>query len=223
MMQLNMEVKKRKLKRVLTVANLVNQNIDRIPFTGDFLSAFGEPQNRGVWFLYGNSGSGKSTMVMLLAKELAKFYKTLYNTMEEETDDSDFIDRVALVQMQDVKKNFHVQQYDINELNEYLERRDSDRVVIIDSATYFFKNKAEYFSFKRKWATKKIIIITGHAEGKNLRSELEKDIMYNAKMKVFVSGYLATNKGRTFGATNQFVIWKAGYDKLRGEGAHKEN
>ena len=160
---------------------------------------------------------------MLLAKELAKFYKTLYNSLEEETDDSDFIDRVALVNMQDVKENFHAQQYNLEELNEYLERRNSDKVVIIDSATYFFKNKVEYFSFKRKWATKKIIIITGHAEGKNLRSELEKDIMYNAKMKVFVSGYLATNKGRTFGTTNNFIIWKEGYDKIRGVNAHKNS
>lgn len=216
-------LKDKKLPRVLTVANLINQKIERIPFDGKFLDVFGAPQNRGVWFLYGNSGSGKSTMVMLLAKELAKYYKTLYNSLEEETDDSDFIDRVALVNMQDVKSNFHAAQYNIEELDEYLARRNSDKVVIIDSATYFFKNKADYFSFKSKWAKKKIIIITGHAEGKNLRSELEKDIMYNAKMKVFVSGYLATNKGRTFGTTNNFIIWEEGYNKLRGENAHKED
>lgn len=215
--------KKPKLKRVLTVANITNQNVERIPFEGEFLEAFGQPQNRGVWFVYGTSGSGKSTLIMQMAKEFAKHYKTLYNILEEETDDSDFIDRVALVKMQDVADNFHAQQYDLEELNEYLERRNSDKVVIIDSATYFFKNWSEYLEFKRKWATKKIIIIIGHAEGKNPRSELEKSIKYNAKMKIYVSGYLAINQGRTFGTKSRLITWQKGYDDLNGVNAHKEN
>lgn len=215
--------KKAKLKRVLTVANITNQNVVRIPFENEFLEVFGQPQNRGVWFVYGTSGSGKSTFIMQLAKEFAKHYKTLYDPLEEETDDSDFIDRVTLVNMQDVASNFHAQQYDLEELNEYLNKRDSAKVAIIDSATYFFKNWSEYLEFKRRWEKKKIIIIIGHAEGKNPRTELEKSIKYNAKMKVFVSGYLALNQGRTFGTKNTFITWDEGYNKLRGQDAHKEN
>ncbi len=217
------KVKKPRLKRVLTVANITNQNIERIPFEGEFLQVFGRPQNRGVWFIYGTSGSGKSTFIMQLAKEFSKFYKTLYDPLEEETDDSDFIDRVALVNMQDVAANFHAQQFNLEELNEYLEKRDSDKVVIIDSATYCFRNWTEYLEFKRRWEKKKIIIIIGHAEGKNPRTELEKSIKYNAKMKIYVSGYLALNQGRTFGSKNTFITWDEGYNKLRGEGSHKDN
>ncbi|MCI2229553.1 ATP-binding protein [Polaribacter sp. MSW13] len=217
------KVKKTKLKRVLTVADITNQKVQRIPFEDEFLEVFGQPQNRGVWFVYGTSGSGKSTFIMQLAKEFSKYYKTLYDPLEEETDDSDFIERVALVNMQDVGSNFHAQQYDLDELNIYLEKRGSPKVVIIDSATYFFKNWNEYLAFKNKWQTKKIIIVIGHAEGKNPRTELEKSIKYNAKMKVFVSGYLAINQGRTFGTKNTFITWPEGYDKLRGQDAHKEN
>lgn len=215
-------VKKEKLKRVLTTANITTQNIERIPFDGKFKEVFGQPQDRGVWFVYGTSGSGKSTFIMEMAKEFAKHYPTLYDPLEEETDDSDFIDRVELVNMQDVGANFHAQQYDIDELNEYLGKRNSDKVIIIDSATYFFKNWDEYIRFKRKWHKKKIIIIIGHAEGKNPRTELEKSIKYNAKMKIYVSGYLALNQGRTFGVKNTFITWNEGYDRLQGTGAHKE-
>lgn len=214
----------RKLKRVLTVANVKSQNIERIPFEGDFYQAFGNPQNRGVWFLYGGSGSGKSTEAMMLAKELATKYKTLYDLLEEEMDDADFIDRMDLMKMHDVKSNFFVQQYNLKELDQYLESRDSAHVVIIDSAPYMFKTWDEYYKFKKKWATKKIIIIVGHAEGKNPRTELQKSIKYDAKMKIFVSGYLAICQGRTIGPNGgRFIVWKEGYDKLRGENAHKDS
>lgn len=220
---LEKKVKKPKLKRVLTVANLQNQKVERLTLSEDFYQAYGKPQNRGVWFLYGESGSGKSTKTMMLAKEMARTYKTLYDSLEEEPDDTDFIDRTVLLQMQDVKDNFFVQQYNLEELDLYLEKRNSAHVIIIDSATYLFKNWDEYLTFKKKWATKKLIIIIGHAEGKKPRTELEKSIMYNAKMKIFISGYLAINKGRTFGPKNTFIIWNEGYDKIRGEDAHKQD
>ena len=41
--------------------------------------------------------------------------------------------------------------------------------------------------------------------------------MYDAKMKIFVSGYLATCKGRTIGPNGgRFIIWEDGYKKIQG-------
>lgn len=206
-----------KLKKALTVPNIQSQKIVRIPFEGKWYNAFKRPQNRGIWFVYGGSGSGKSTFMMMLAKELAKTYKTFYNLLEEETDDSDFIDRTLMCGMQDVKDSFTAGRYDLDELDVFLSRRDSAHVIIIDSCPYLLKKWDEYLKFKRKWATKKIIILVGHAEGKNPRTDLQKDIMYDAKMKLFISGYLVSNKGRTIGPNGgEFIIWKEGYDKVRG-------
>ncbi|CAM1341796.1 hypothetical protein [Tenacibaculum aestuarii] len=214
-----------KLKRVLTVANILNQNIVRIPFEddSDWYKAYKRPQNRGIWFMWGGSGSGKSTKAMMTAKKLAQYDKTLYATQEEETDDSDFVDRVELLKMQDVKNNFHAQSYTLQELDEYLEKRGSAHTVVMDSAPYYFKTWEEYYLFKKKWATKKLIIIIGHAEGKNPSTELQKRIMYDAKMKIFISGYLATCKGRTIGPNGgRFIIWKEGYEKLHGANSTKK-
>lgn len=208
---------KKKLKKVLTVANIQNQKVEKVKFTGDFLDAFGEPQNRGFWFIWGGSGSGKSTFAMQTAKELAKNYKTLYNLKEEEPDDSDYIERTELCEMNDVADKFHTASYTLEELDIYLESRGSAKVIVIDSTTYFIKKKEEYKALKKKWATKKIFIWIGHADGKNPRTDLETFIMYDAKMKFFVSGYLATCKGRTIGANGgQYIVYKEGFEKLRG-------
>lgn len=208
-----------KLKKALTVANVLNQKIIRVPFEGDFYKAYKQPQTKGVWFFWGTSGGGKSEHVVQTAKELAKTFKTFYNLLEEETDDSDFIERLERNQMQDVKDNFLVGSYDYESLCEFLDKRNSPHVVIIDSATYFFSNFEQYKEFKIRYRNK-IILITGHAETSKPRSQLEIDIMFNAKQKVFINGYLATCKGRT-GTGGTYIIWEEGYEKLRGANSSK--
>lgn len=207
-----------KLKQVLTVANIQNQNLKYVKFKGDWLDAFGKPQDRGVWFVWGGSGSGKSTFVMQLAKQFAKQYKTLYNLLEEETDDSDYIERTLLCQMNDVQDTFYTSGYSFEETMAYLDKRDPPKVMVIDSITYMMKDWNQYLELKEKCRQKEIIVvIVGHAEGKNPRTEFEKSIMYDAKMKIYITGYLALCKGRTIGKNGgRFVIWQEGYDKLRG-------
>ena len=206
------------LKKALTVANILAQQITRVPFTGDFFQAFRQPQNKGVWFIWGGSGSGKSYFLMMLAKAFALCnLKTFYNLLEEETDDSDFIERTENVGMTDVKSHYNAASYNYEQLCEYLDRRTTKvDVLFIDSGIYFFKSFEQYLEFKRKYR-KKIIVISGHAQGNNPRSELERSIMFDAKQKIFCTGYLASCKGRTIGPNGGlFIIWQEGYEKLRG-------
>lgn len=205
-----------KLKKVLRVSDIQNQKIIRIPFEGKWYQAFRMPQNKGVWFVWGGSGSGKSTFIMMLAKELAKTEKVFYNLLEEETDDSDYVERTELCRMNEVEDSFHTQSYNYNELIEYLDKRNSPKVVVIDSITYFTKDFKKYMALKERYPDK-IFIISGHADGKNPRSKIEEDIMYDAKMKIYISGYLALCKGRTIGPNGgRFIIWEEGYQKLQG-------
>lgn len=210
------EGKEPKLKKALNVPNVLNQKIVRVEFTDEMYQAFKKPQNKGVWIVWGKSGSGKSTFLLQLAKEFAKTLKTFYNLLEEETDDSDFIERCQTVGMADVKDKFLVSSYNYDQLCMYLDKKGSPDVVFIDSGIYFFKNFEQYLEFKRRY-NKKIIVISAHAQGENPRAELEKSIQYDAKQKVFINGYLAACKGRTIGPNGGFyTIWKEGFDKLRG-------
>lgn len=213
-----------KLKKVITVPNLQNQNINHIPLTGDFHKAFGKPQDRGVWFVWGSSGSGKSSFLMQLAKEFSKEHKTLYNLLEEETDDAEYIERTQLFQMSDVADKFYTQAYDIDELKTYMSRRKSPKVYFIDSLRYLTRDFNEYLELKQLANDKnKILICSGFAKGQDPRSEFEYKVMHDAKMKIFVSGYAAYCKGRTIGPNGGlFIIYEDGYNQLRGEGAANE-
>ena len=209
-----------KVKKALNVANIINQKIIRIPFRDKFYQAFGNPQNKGVWFFWGGSGSGKSVNVMQVSKEMSQVLdeKIIHNLCEEETDDSDYVERVyEIVKMTEINGYYFAASYSYEQLCNYLDKPNSPKIVIIDSATYFFKDKAQYMEFVKKYKGRKLILITGHAEGSKPRSELEKDIMYNAKMKIFCNAYLASCKGRTIGPNGgSFEIWPEGIEKIQG-------
>jgi uridine kinase len=213
-----MKKSKKQLPRALTVANIINQIVVRLQLTGKWLEAFGKPQDRGVWFIWGGSGSGKSTFILMLCKVLAQLgLKVFLNIMEEEVDDTDFIDRVALLEMNEVEDNFLARSYEYNDLVAYLKRRQSAKVVVIDSATYFFESFEQYKDFKKMFKDK-IIIITGHATGKLPKTAMEDAIRFDAKMKIFVNGFLALCQGRTIGSNGgRFIIWENGYNKINGE------
>jgi uridine kinase len=208
------------MKKALTVGNIVNQKVKLIDFENiapKLYQAFGNPQDRGVWFVWGGSGSGKSNLLLDIVKAFCKELKGIHNELEEELDDDDFIKRTTQKNMQDVKDNYVAASYNYKELCNYLDRRNSPQVVLINSASYFFDNLDQYFEFTRKYKNKKIIIIAGMALGNNPYSELERKIMYDANKKIFVSGYLATCKGRTIGPNGgTYIVWQEGYEKLRG-------
>lgn len=208
------------MKKALTISNIINQRVTLIDFQQQhcqLYQAFGNPQNRGVWFVWGGSGSGKSSLLLDIAKAFAYEMKTIHIELEEDLDDLDFINRMRLKNMQDVKENYLTASYNYEELCDYLEKRDSPKVIVINSATYFFRDLQQYFEFTNKYKRKKIIIISGMAKGNNPYSELETKIMYDANKKIFVSGYLALCKGRTIGPNGgTYVIWSEGYQKVRG-------
>lgn len=210
-----------KLKKALTIGNIINQKVTLINFKEYYpllYDAFGNPQNKGVWFVWGASGSGKSSLLLDIAKAFAKNLKTIHNELEEDLDDLDFINRMRLKNMQDVKDNYLTASFNYEELCDYLDKRDSPKVVVINSATYFFRDIQQYFDFTNKYKRKKILVISGMAKGNNPYSELETKIMYDANKKIYVAGYLALCKGRTIGPNGgTYIIWEEGYDKVRGQ------
>lgn len=205
------------IKRALTVANVLATKTEQIKFTGRFYDVFGHPQRKGRWFVFGQSGSGKSAFVMQLIREFAQTEKTLLVSKEEAVDDENLQDRLRLFRMQDVSSNLKIVEDTIEELEVRLKRRNSPQVIFIDSALYFFSNYREYFEFTRRFK-EKLFVIVGHAKGLQPKTEFENDINFDATQKVGVAGYLATNRGRKYGPhSKQYIVWQKGYEDLEGQ------
>ena len=52
--------------RALTVTDILKVKHEGLKFSGAWADAFGEPERRGVWFIWGQSGSGKTSFTMQL-------------------------------------------------------------------------------------------------------------------------------------------------------------
>lgn len=205
------------LKRVLTVDNIYDQNIDLVEWGGEMFQAFDHPQAKGVWFIWATSGSGKSSFVMALCKAFATIgFDVFYNPLEEGTRDKEFQNRLKRYNMHEVKKHFKAQVYNLEELTAYLRKRNAPKVVVLDSARYIFKSFDEYKLLIQEFP-EIIFLITGHAKGAQPKTSMEEDIMFDAYQKVRVDAYAAQCKSRSIGPNGgHYIIWKEKYEELQG-------
>lgn len=212
------------MKKAFNVAQLERMKEKTMGLTGQWREAFGDPPMTGVWLIWGNSGSGKSSFVMQLTKVLCSIYKkVIYDSMEEAVSLS-FRQRLKTFGMEEVRNRLVVlpnEHYD--DLMKRIEQKAAPKAIIIDSWQYSGASWIDYKHMKEANPDKLFIIIS-HAEGKMPKSRSANSIMYDADVKVYVEGYRAICKGRFTPAPGAYyTIWKEGADKYWGEKKQEDN
>jgi hypothetical protein len=205
------------MKRALTAKNILDTKRTYIKWSSDNMhQAFGMPEHGGVWILWGNSGSGKSSFVMQLLKALSGNGKILFNSLEEYNSES-LKKKIIEHRILDLGSDITFVHEDINELCTRLDKKHSANIVIIDSVQYTSMNYVQYKKFKAKYPSK-IIIFVSHADGKYPAGRTAKSIMYDAYMKIYVEGYKAFGKGREIGENGgTYTIWEEGAERYWGQ------
>lgn len=193
------------MARALSVLEVLKMKKATLPLTGEWAEAFGVPERVGVWIIWGNSGNGKSSFVMQLCKELAKFGKVAYNSLEEGTSLT-MKNTLQRFGMAEVNNKLLLLCESMEELSERLSKRRSPDFVIIDSFQYTQMTYKEYIKLKEKHRDKLLVFIS-HAEGKFPEGRSAKKVMYDSSLKVWVEGYRAISKGRFFGPKGHYIIW----------------
>lgn len=196
------------MKRAIPVNEFLATKKDVIEFDGRYLGAFDKPEVKGVWFIWGNSGSGKTRLGLLLAKYLTKWFKVAYNSLEE-GDSLTMQQAFRDVGMAEVGNKIVLIQESIEELDKRLKARRSPDCVVIDSFQYTQLTYKKYIEFKERHR-KKLIIFTSQADGKQPSGRAAKSVMYDASLKIWVEGYRAISKGRFIGKDPYFTIWHEG-------------
>ena len=200
------------IRRAHTYATIARKRFKTLDFAGSWLLHIGKPELRGSWFVYGGSGHGKTTYHLQLTKYLCDFVRVHINTLEEGMRESF---RLALerANMRSVAKRFAFQSEGYSALELRLERQRSAKVVVIDSAQYFFRGKTinAYWELLDKFPDKLFVIIS-QADGNQPKGKLADAIRYHSDVKVFVKDYCAHIEGSRYGGHAPHIIWEAGYD-----------
>lgn len=203
------------------VREVMSMKYDTFPFMGEWADAFGTPERRGVWFIWGDSGNGKTTFAMKLAKELCKYGRVAYNSLEE---GASLTMRNTMLRcgMMEVNRRFLLLDAEpLDQLNIRLHRQKSPDFVFIDSFQYTQMNYKQYIEFKEANRNKLLIFIS-HADGKQPNGRAAKSVMYDASLKIYVSNYRAFSKGRFIGPVGHYDIDPIKAPVLAGEIQQKD-
>lgn len=215
-MQVNTQdtITKPKTIKAKTADQLLNQTFDEIKINNPLLkSHLGEPQlGNSHWFVFGDSGHGKTSYILSIVKDLTKHYKVHYNTLEEGTKKS-FQKAVSRAGLKG-NKNFQYAKENYEQLSTRLRKKKQPKIVVIDSCQYFFRGKQtqHYLKFVEEFENTTFIWVSG-ADGSRPKGKIADDIRYDCDIVNFVKDFRAEIKKNRFEATDSFIIWEEGYKK----------
>lgn len=205
---------KHTLKRAKTVTDILKKKFPIFEFDGEWKDAFDCPARGGLWFIWGDSGNGKTSFVLQLIKYMNRFDKVLFNSLEE--GDAYTLQRgINLIGMDGVESKVQVVMDNIDELTERLQRKNSRNIVFIDSFQYLFIGLKRMLELKKAFP-KKTFIVVSQADGKRPSGKPAQRVMYDASLKIYVDGYTALSKGRYMGSKGYYVIWPEGAARCGG-------
>lgn len=210
----------RRLQRALSVNDVYALDKPTFHLSERWHEAFGEIDRTGVWFIWGKSGSGKTTFVLELCKELARFGRVAYDSLEE-GDSLTMKNAFMRVGMLDVARRvILLNRESMADLHERLKRPKSPDIVVIDSFQYTRMRYADYQRLKEAH-TDKLLIFVSHATGDKPKGQAADAVMYDATQKILVKGYVAISKGR-FKPGGRYVVWEEGAKRVWGEDLNSE-
>jgi hypothetical protein len=203
------------MKKALSMVDLMRKNREVYAFEGALREAFGQPEQNGVWFIWGRSGNGKTSFVLQLCKELTRYGKVAYDSLEE-GDSLTMQNALMRVGMGDVGRRFILLNESLKELDTRLKRRRSPDIVVVDSFQYAHIDLKQYEEFIDQHKNK-LIIFVSQADGLKPWGRTAQSAMYSASLKIWVEGYRAMSKGRYFGNRGYYTIWAERAEEYWGE------
>jgi hypothetical protein len=183
----------------------------------EILESFGTLTDSFIMIIWGQSGNGKSNVVMQLLKVLMAFgYRVLYLGLEEgfgATMQKTVMRHLTSEHLDKIQFTDHSMTY--AELMEKLEKPRSPKIIVVDSLQYWGISYIEYKKLKEAFPNK-IFIFISHASGKLPDGKTADKIRFDACIKVRVEGYIAFIISR-FGGEKPFVVWEQGAKRYWGD------
>ncbi|MEQ8547610.1 MAG: hypothetical protein RIC03_06855 [Cyclobacteriaceae bacterium] len=189
-------------------------NLKGSPFAG----ILGKVTKYFILVIYGFSGNGKTEFAVKLAKALAQLGLKVAWLSYEQGHGFDLQLATKRNNMEEVngffypidpteKKAANVSY--LEDLDNYLKKRNSPDVVFIDSLDYTGFKWEDYIFLKEKYAHKKTLIFIAHSSKTGrLIKRISEQIIFDGGMGFFVSKYIAHVDKNRYGGFDPFIIWE---------------
>lgn len=199
------------MARTLSAKQVLTIKFDTIRLGGGWDECVGEIETTGIWFIWGNSGNGKTSAVVSLCKELSAFGKVLYNSREEGVSLT-MQNTLRRYGMGELGSRFQLANMSLQELDEKISQQRSPKFVVLDSFQFMGLTYKDFRAFFEKHKNKMLIFVS-RTRGRQPEGRAAISAMYDASCKIWVEGYKAFSKGRFVGTTGEMTIWDEGAKK----------
>lgn len=199
------------MARTLSAKQVLTIKFDTIRLGGGWDECVGEIETTGIWFIWGNSGNGKTSAVVSLCKELSAFGKVLYNSREEGVSLT-MQNTLRRYSMGELGSRFQLANMSLQELDEKISQQRSPKFVVLDSFQFMGLTYKDFRAFCEKHKNKMLIFVS-RTRGRQPEGRAAISAMYDASCKIWVEGYKAFSKGRFVGTTGEMTIWDEGAKK----------
>lgn len=197
---------------MMSMADFDKMRFRTIALDDRWTAHLGAIEPSGTIMVWGDSGQGKTSYCLQLAKALTKAQlRTVYISMEE-----GYVGTLQTACRREGlvgNKYFYVSAIrTLDEIEPLLVSQRAPRVVIIDSLQYSGMDYDDYKELTTKYP-KQLFIIVSHADGREPRGAAAQSIKYNANVKVVVVGFQAFATSR-YGGGAPYIISEA---KVKGQ------
>ena len=206
------------MRKAISNRDVAAARFETVPFEGEWLAAIGRPELRGSWLVFGQSGSGKTTFALQLARYLSRFARVAYNTLEQGLSLS-FQSAWIRAGMEEAGSAIVVLDKEpLPQLRQRLAKRRSPQVVIIDSLTALpgFTRK-DYLSLVGGFPDKLFVFLAHERKGLP-DPAIAETVRRLSEVKIYVEGFRAHISSRYAcpergEGVSDYIIWRQGADE----------
>lgn len=201
---------KKARQRATSTYNFLNKKIERLEWAGKWQETFGNPPKKGIWYIGGHSGSGKTSFVVQVVKALTDLGMRVRIYNFEEGDGSTSLQEICVregIPEAGSKVQWVHEFIPYDELKKELETLRID-VAVIDSRKEAGFTAKQILELKRDHSDLLIIIICHVLPNGMPETAPDRQVKQAARMKITVDRYRALNEGRTFGEKGYYDVWK---------------
>lgn len=183
---------------VLSYHHVFADKTSSYAFDGAWYKLVGAPEVGASWLVWGESGSGKTSLMLSLCKYYTRFARVLLTPLETGISGA-LKNAMVRAEMDQVKDRFSVMpsRSSMEDVAARLRKKGKSKfdVVLIDSLQYTGWNAKKYYDFCEEFPRVTKIFIS-HADGKNPDGSLGKKARYHADVKVRIEGFTAFAESR---------------------------